>query len=792
MRKDLLGIFVFSLVSTSAFTSFDASAKVIINEAMQSNVNSLFYENEYPDSWIELYNDDDADTDLSGYIVGVKENPSKGYALPAGTTIKAGGYLLIYCDKEEKGLHTSFRLESGKGSMYIFTPDGILHDKITHAKMPAPDVSLGRDSEGNVVYYLKATPGEPNTSATADALLPAPEFSVAGGLKTSTESLTVSIPADAPADAILCVTTDGSEPTADNAVEAPYTLEITDNISVRAKLLSPTALPRLSTTHSYIFGRDDSALDIISISASPEDLYSQETGILNTEEGSVNYLEDWRRPINIEYFHNGQTDVNQIGETRVQGGYSRIINAQKSLAVYANKRFGEKRFDSSNFWPDKPNVTESKSFILRNAGNDFDGAHMRDAYLQTMIGTHTDNLDYQAYRPIILYINGVYKGVYNLRERSNEDFVEANYDGLEDIDMSENWNEQKVGSEEAVNDFIEFYNREGLTLGELAEVFDIDSFLQKLACDVYATNDDFIRNNAVIWRNTLEGADNRWRVLVKDLDLGIGRWDSSASINMFDVIDNYMTDESFASDEEREFVRKLARLYQFFLDDAEARELLIDRVCFFMGDFFSPAPAAESFNNMLSEFAAEMPATYAVYLSGEKLDETMEAWRYHTTELIPAWLQKRPAILAQQMTERFSLGTPYRLTISPQGHATVNLFGRIMTQDKFDGYYFSGRTLKLHAVPYMCWKADIITEAGTKKRVCYDEGADVEFNAPADAATVAFTLIASSGINDINADHTTGNPSYYTLSGIQLTTKPTTPGIYIMRCGASAEKVVIK
>lgn len=776
-----------------AVTCPGASADVVINEIMQSNVNTLFYENEYPDSWLELYNDSAEQTNLSGYKVGVKDKASKGYTLPEGTVINAGGYLLVYCDKTGSGLHADFRLESGKGEVYLFTPDGAVADKLSHAKMPAPDVSLGRQADGSFAWFVRATPGAANTGATTADLLPEPEFSIAGGIMAGPVSLAVSLPSDAPEGTLLCVTTDGSEPDTDDAVAAPFSIEIKENSVVRAKLLSADALPRLSTTHTYILDDESHGMDVVCVSGSPEDLYSAEKGILCPEEGVSNYMFDWRRPVNIEYFHEGKTDVNQVGETRVQGGYSRTINPQKSLAVYANKRFGEKRFDSSDFWPDKPEVKQSKSFILRNAGNDFDGAHMRDAYIQRMIGTHTDNLDWQGHRPVTVYINGVYKGVYNLRERSNEDFVEANYDGLEDIDMSENWNEQKAGSEKAVADFIEFYNRADLTLAELAEVFDIDSFLQKLAGDIYATNGDFIRNNAVIWRNATAGADNRWRVLVKDLDLGVGRWDATASINMFDVIDNYMEDETFESEEEREFVGRLARLYQFFLDDPEARELLIDRVIFFTGDFFAPEPARRFFGEMLAAFADGMPATYGVYLSGENLDKTLDAWRYHTTALIPSWLDKRPAIVAAQMAERFSLGTPFRLTVNKPEGTPVTLFGREMTQPVFDGYGFTGRTIELPAVKDMKWEVAISTDgAGSPAKIEFPLGEKAVFNAMETTARVDATLVDPAGISLPEVEEAEGAAEYFTVSGIALPGRPQTPGIYIERRGTKSQKIVIR
>lgn len=65
---------------------------------------------------------------------------------------------------------------------------------------------------------------------------------------------------------------------------------------------------------------------------------------------------------------------------------------------------------------------------------------MRDALAQRLVGLNSPNVDWQATRLVICYINGeLSRRVMSLRERTNEDYIEANYDGLEDIDMIENW-----------------------------------------------------------------------------------------------------------------------------------------------------------------------------------------------------------------------------------------------------------------------------------------------------------------------------------------------------------------
>ena len=91
------------------------SAQVVINELMQSNVDCIMDDrNEFPDSWVELYNAGDVTVSLNYYRLGITDQHDEAWDLP-GVSIAPKQYALVYCDKEAWQMHTNFRLESGKG-----------------------------------------------------------------------------------------------------------------------------------------------------------------------------------------------------------------------------------------------------------------------------------------------------------------------------------------------------------------------------------------------------------------------------------------------------------------------------------------------------------------------------------------------------------------------------------------------------------------------------------------------------------------------------------------------------
>lgn len=545
-----------------------AQGKLFINELMQSNVDFLMVDHDFPDSWVELYNGSNTTLKILEYGIGTSNVLREAVQLSSTKeTLEPGEHLLLYCDKTKgKPLHFNFNLETSNGTLFLFHKSGQVIDSISYPKMPAPNVAYGRvaDSSEEWQYELTPTPGAPNNSVGGDEVLPEPLFSVEGHLMTnSPETVTVSMPKGVPEDTRIYLTMDGSEPTWESVSDTLFTLNIDRSTIVRAKLLSHEMLPIRSTTHSYIFHPRETNIPIVCIATDSAYLYSSEEGILSNDstDGKPNYKYDWRRPANFEYFrtNDGTTVFNQCGEVAVGGGATRGA-PQKSMKCYAKNRFGRKNF-KGDFWRDKPEVTKVKSFTLRNGGNNCKTARINDAALQKFFGTNLEEIDWQAYEPAIVYINGIYKGIFGFRERSNEDYVTSNYDVDEDdleIATAENYVYDNVKSTPDFNAFHALYNKVDVTYEELNEVMNIDNFMNALIAECYGSNSDFPHNNISIWKDTTN--QSKWKWILKDLD-AVYRHD--ASWNMF----NYMlgTDDVQAQEYERSqkaVTVKARRLYE--------------------------------------------------------------------------------------------------------------------------------------------------------------------------------------------------------------------------------------
>ena len=673
-------------------------AQLVINELMQSNIDCVMDDlNEFPDSWAELYNTGAEPVNLGEYKIGLKEKADDAWQLPS-QTIGPGQYVIVFCDKEENGLHTDFRIDSGKGSLFLFRGDETADKVESIKKQPAPNIAYGRKNDGadKWGYQLTPTPGAANCGSTTSDILGEPVFSETGRVVTGAHNiaLTLSLPEGTPEGAAIRYTTDGSEPTAASPrYENPLTINKTT--VVRAKIFCDGWLSPRSTTHSFIFHQWDVTLPVVSISTDSRYFYDSKIGIYvdgNYQRGKKNYEFDWRRPISFEYFEGTDTPsiLNQLCETRIMGGATRG-NKFKSLAVYANKRFGTKRLEYEFFPDQKPGLTDFKSICLRNAGNDFDYLYMRDAIIQRNMASHTD-LDWQAWRPIIIYINGEYKGMLNIRERSNEDNIYTNYDGLEDLDMFENWHELKEGTWDNYDAFKAFYSEEGHTLAEYSQWLDWEEFINLMSMCLYYNNVDFPGNNIVMWRPRTEGG--RWRWIAKDVDYTMGLYGDPYTYKIIEWLYNpdYDWNKHWGANSS-----EATMLFRHLMDDADFNREFIDRTCIYMGDFMNEKGTWEVWEPMYETIKYEYPHHRALINPW---------WPNYSEEMKNArnWLSKRTNEFYKQIGNFYKLGTPITMQVNTtlpeeQQRALPFLFNGIkLSKGTFDGRFFVGRNITLQGI----------------------------------------------------------------------------------------------
>ncbi len=695
--KHSLAVVLFCALSCAVFS------EVRITEIMQSNIDGIVDDsNEFPDSWVELYNDGDEAVNLKDYQLGDGPKAKKACNLP-NYSLAGHKYAIIYCDKDEdKGAwHMSFRLESGKdGIVYLFKNKEPIDSLVEIPKMPAPNISYGRAHENDKVgFFRHATPYATNEDKVykKDKILPDPVFSTPGQVYTKEgyHSIKISVPEDAPVGTYLKFTTNGSMPAEENGtrVEESTFLNINKSTVVRARLFHEDYLSPMACTESYLFLGHETDMPIISLVGDEKYWYDDKFGIL--VEGSYvdwqeNFKFDWRRPVALEFFEGTKQEavLHQLCETRVHGNASRGFGL-KSMAVYANKRFGEKRLEYEFFPDQKPGLTNFKSIILHNAGNDFDYLYFRDAFMQKSMALYQD-MDWMASRATIVFINGQYKGILTIRERSNEDHIFSNYNELEDITMIENWGELKVGDWNQWAELKGFMGTSGHSYAEYEKMIDVAEFINYEIVEMFYGNVDWPGNNIVWWRplNAETGYKPVWRLLAKDMDYGFGIYDMSADYNMFEFLYNpdYDKEHNWANRPEH------TAFFRYAMEDETYREEYINRALVYLGDFLQYDRLVPMLDAMVNAIQPEYTKYHRPMYN--------QWWPNYTDEYRKAitWLRQRPAAFVKHMGSRYGQGKAERITLTFEDaeNATVTINGIELSQAQWDGYWFVGREMNLH------------------------------------------------------------------------------------------------
>lgn len=679
-------------------------AQLVINELMQSNIDCIMDDlNEFPDSWVELYNTGTAAVNLKDWRLGLSDKAGEAWQL-SNKQIGPGEYALVFCDKVGKNLHTDFRLESGKGgSLYLFQGQTIVDKVEDLPKQPAPNIAYGRKTDGSNEwgYQLTPTPEGTNTGEVCDHdhILGEPVFSEPGKVfnGNKTFNLQLSLPEGSPEGTEIRYTTNGSEPTASSA---KYTADIpiTKSTSIRAKLFCNGWLSPRSTVQSYIFHDRSMTIPVISIVTDNSYLNDKKIGIFANNYGHEKYQQvDWRRPLNIELFdaEGEPSQLNQLCETRITGAWSREA-ARKSMGIYCHKRFGKKNMEYE-FFPDQcPGLTNYKSIVLRNSGNDRDYTYMRDAVCQRAMAEHAD-IDWQAWRPAVIYINGNYWCLLNIRERANENNILTHYDGLEDIDLIEN-GELKEGTKENYDAFTAFFNEHGHTLDEYAELMDWEEYIRITTMNLYFNNLDYPGNNNVMWRPRAEGG--KWRWIAKDLDYTLGLYTNGGAGGSggydHQIIAQWYNPDDYSLHQGANFsiTWDATRLFRRLMEDADFAREFIDRFSIYMGDFLNEKSVRAIWDPMYAMIKDEWKRHRSVVYDNPWWPIFDDEQRYARN-----WLSKRTNEMYKQLGKQYDLGTPIPMTVNQDledaSALDVTFNGVPLTKGIFNGKFFADRSITL-------------------------------------------------------------------------------------------------
>jgi hypothetical protein len=740
------------------------SPPIIFSEISSNNSSLLEDEDgEYSD-WIELYNHGETDVSLQNWALTDDTREPKKWIFP-DISLRPNQLLVIFASGKDRRssvgeLHTSFKISASGETLLLNDAKGTPVDAIRLAALEN-DTTLGRSKEDLQQWQIfekeSTTPGTPNGTSN-EIYVEAPTFSLEPGFHDNPitlDSITFT------QNLIIRYSLNGDDPWSEGSdYEGPIKLDKTTTARVIALDANGN---RSDETIGTFFIQSQHALAVVSLAA-PANNFNIEDGFLygfgdhmfssrgtvtaNFPYSASNAWRDREIPVSFELFEpDGSRGFQQTLGIKIFGGWGSRGYPQKSLAFFARGKYGKGKVRYPLF--PELELDEFESFVLRNSGNDNQSTHqipprseitafgrrqsngsyfvngnytlMRDAMMQ-QVAKNLD-IDQQAYRPVVVYLNGEYWGIYNLREKLNEHYV-ASHHGVDanQIDLIEGYGSANSGSSSHYNAM-----RSYMSGGSLAsetrytkvteDYLDVSSFTDYHLAVIYFQNFDI--GNIKQWRDRNDG---KFRWMLYDQDYGFNLWPPEVYLpamkrdfadydNMFEF---YTNTSGSGTGWPNASGRTL--LLRKMLENDGFKTQFINRCADLLNTDFASERVTDIIETMASVIRPEMPNhltrwSWSSLLKrnhGSPFDEedsplNIDQWEKHIEDLKTYALQ-RPNQLREDLLEHFELknGTfEIIATVEPPGTGIIKINSithQSLPTDR--AVYFKGIPVNIEAVPH--------------------------------------------------------------------------------------------
>jgi gliding motility-associated-like protein len=695
MKKILITLITFSL-----FTTFHT--QIVVNEYSASNL--FTYSDNYGDyvDWFEIYNPSGSVVDLTGwYLSDNVNNPIKCQL--SGGSVPAGGRTTIFCSGRDEvsggNIHTSFKLTQTKPEEIIITDAaGNIVDQVQMIPCK-PGHSRGRDADGSATWALftSPTPNAANANPKPEYAT-TPIFDIVPGYQTGNISLNISSPDP---NVTLYYTNNGTTPTiSSTTVSGP--ISINTNTVIRAIAISsdPNVPHSFIETNTY-FINSTHTIPIVSICG--DDIFS----FINDQHPNAFYDNFLGA---IEYFSSAGTLIDEgVGDYNKHGNDSWSYD-QRGIDFIMRDQQGYNYAIQHQIFRGK-NRDDYQRLIIKAAANDnvsFEngGAHIRDAYVHSLSQVGGLRLDERSYEPCILYVNGEYWGVYELREKvGDSDFLDEYYDqdekynnSPEFIQFLKTWGGtwEQFGAPYAQSDWNSLRNyiqNNNMTVQAnfdyVDSLYNWKSLVDYFCLNSYTVCMDWLNWNTAWWRGLEPSGDKKkWRYVLWDMDATFGHYINYTGIPDQSANADPCNPELLPDPGGQGHTEILIKL----LDNPTFYQFYVSRFIDLGNTVYSCDYMINHLDSLIAIIEPEMPGQVA------KWGSSMNTWN-NNVQSLRTFITDRCLAIQQGMVDCYNLDGPYEITydVNPAGAGDIKVNSIWLNNYPFTGDYYGGIDILLKA-----------------------------------------------------------------------------------------------
>ena len=675
MRKLLLIIILFT---KSGFAQ-------IINEICPSN--TVVHEDFFVGflDWVEIYNPSATPVSLIGYTFSDDLSEPDQWPFPFAS-IPGESYITITAADDPVLAQTiNFAFPRRGRTLYMFDSEGDIVDSIAYPRLQ-PNHSYGL-IESQYYYFGVPTPGHPNnTEIGYKGYANAPEINLlSGDYAAETELvLTPVLPSET-----VFYTYNGRGVDAGILYESPF--EITKTRSIRAIATADSMLISSSTYRTY-FVNEHHDLPVINLGVDSLDLFDNVEGIFMMGPDAVdtspflgaNFWKDQEVHVYYEYFDKDFELADSMNcHIEVFGGIGSRWRDMKSIQLRGKNTYDKSYFRYEYF--EGKELDKFRRLVLRNGGNDFCNSCMKDAALHNYFIESGLNVDLLAYNPVVVYINGHYWGIQNMREKADRYYVESNYNlDPDEVNLLGQATLDEIDGE--ATEFIaltDYANGNDLAsdlhYNWVDDQLDINSFVDYFLIQLYVNNRDWPNFNLKVWNAV---GHEKWRYLLYDMDVGLKYNGTSLpeQQSLAFILNNAVSSNPHV------------QILEALLANEAFRRYFINRYCDLLNTAFDAQAIYASISDQKEKIESEMGMHYPKWCG------SIASWHERFIGQ-KGFIDGRELIIHHELAEVFELPQAVDLTIDvfPAGAATVQLNSLALDEFPFAGSYFNTNVIDLTA-----------------------------------------------------------------------------------------------
>lgn len=476
-----------------------------ISEAMSSNTAIDKHHGGYYDM-VELYNSGAEQVLLSDYYLSDGKKHLNDYRLPE-VLLEPGQYYTLYCTgkyEAESEEDLEFKLSYFGEKLYLADSEGNIADMLELPELPS-NISIGRNQDGRIEYYDKPSFGGSNPDGYY-GITPKPVFGEEPGFYCDAVKLELCGEGD------IYYTLDGTVPDRNAIRWNGEPIDIAATTTVRMVACMDSSLQSFETSGTFFIGEPEYELDVAMLTLSAEDM----------DRMRINYDSNRKYRAALSLYSDGKQQFDIPCSVNVFGCTSRAYD-KKSYQIKFSAAYGPTKLKYRLF--DSLAEDEFDALVLRSGSQDNQGALMRDELVSAAAVAKgiVSEVVVQAYRPVNLYINNEYAGIYYIREHIDEDMLASRYScDPEQITLIEQMDTAKCGKDAAEwFGLWEYLRKNRLTDKEkyeyVSSLVSLESVADYYIIQMWCANRDM--DNVRVFK----AADGKWRFILYDLDLVLNR-----------------------------------------------------------------------------------------------------------------------------------------------------------------------------------------------------------------------------------------------------------------------------